>query len=360
MKKLVPAAVLAVAALTLVPASPAAAAPWDGNDIDFGLGNWEFSSSNFYVDDVYLVFPDTSSEYTDIWDGAAQTSITSAALSLSDEGVGCESDASIDQSIDGATGDLVLTCTVTNPTFVDAGLSIVAEIRVYAGSDLVRASLVITNTSDAPIDIDSVDYYTDFGSTGELFDYENQDDLVLPVPAAESSDFAPILNDADARWIVHWEEDDAPGGIVIGAGASEAPTSWIETSGDTYEYRIGAFTIPAGESRTTATFVNWHPQSLIDGDYANDGTDPDLLDASAAATVASMSEFASLSGRLATGLTAAEVVNWGPADVVVVPEPEPEPELAATGASDTAVLALAALVLLGAGSLVVARRRVRA
>lgn len=356
MKKIAPALALAIAGLTLLPATAAVAAPWDGNDITYDLGDWELYSNAFYLEDVDLVFPDTSTEYTDIWDGAAQTSISSASLGLTSQSVGCPSDADVDQSIDPATGDLVLTCTVTDTPFVDADLSIVMEIRIYQGSDLIRSSMAITNTSGVDATIDSVEYYTDFGSTGELFDYQNQDDLVLAVPAAENSDFAATLNSVDAQWIVHIESDDAPGGIIIGLGGSDAPGIWTETDGDEYYYELGSFTIPAGQTRYTATFLNWHPQSLIDGDYDNGGSDPDLLETSAAAIVSSMSEFASFSGRLAAGLPAgAEVVNWGAIAAA------PAPELAATGTTDAAALtaggAAAVLLLLGATLFAVSRRQ---
>jgi hypothetical protein len=337
-------------------AAPAHAAPWDGNDVVFGPGEWEVSHNNFKVDDVYLVFPDASTEYTDIWDTAGQTTIVSSALGV-DEEVYCENSADVDVEVEAGTGDLVFTCVASNAAFVAGELEVVSEIRVLEGGETVRFLTTITNVGDVEAVIDGVEYYTNFGSSGFLWNYENQSDDILPVPAPEDSDYAPQLNLAEAQWIVHWERDDAPGGIIIGQAGAPVSSSWTRASGDTYEFEVGEFSIPMGESRSVVTFVNWDPQTLIEGGYENFGRDPDLLNASADNVVAMMADFAALDGVLANGIDdLTTVVNWV-AEPVVEEEPEPEPELAETGPVDVVGLALAALVLLGVGAVVASRRR---
>ncbi|MDO9589781.1 MAG: LPXTG cell wall anchor domain-containing protein, partial [Microcella sp.] len=153
-------------------------------------------------------------------------------------------------------------------------------------------------------------------------------------------------------------EDDAPGGIIIGQAGASVPASWTETNGDEYYYGVGEFSIPVGESRSVVTFVNWDPQTLIEGDYDNSGNDPDLLNTSADNVVAAMADFAALDGVLANGIDdVSTVVNW---DAEPVVEEEPEPELADTGAADATAFGLAALVLFGTGIVLMIRRRATA
>lgn len=251
----------------------------------------------------------------------------------------------------------MLTCTAAATAFANAGLQVVSEIRVLAGGEIVRFLTTITNVGAAEATIDSVDLYTDFGSSGYLYDFENQAESSIVVPAEEIAPFETDLNAVGARWIVHWEEDDAPGGLVIGAGDSAAPAEWTDVDGDTYEAAVTSFAIPAGQSRAVLWFATWDPQTLIDGGYTNSSPAASLLNASADEIVAGMAQFTEITGVLASGLNpAVPLVNWGPVDVVEE-EPEEEPELAVTGAGDALALGLAAVVLLGLGIIFTIRRR---
>ncbi|MGX5682568.1 hypothetical protein [Schumannella luteola] len=341
------------AVLACATALPAAADPWDGSDIDFGLGEWDVDANSFTIDDVYLVFPDTSTEYTDIWDGMGYQSITSAGASLADEEVYCDPDSNVDVTVDSATGDLLITCAADNAAFVTAGLTVVSQYRVYAASDLIRVATWITNDNATDVDIDNVEFYTDFGSSGDLWNYQGQSDAVLPVPASEDSTSRDALNGAGAQWAVHFNEYDAPGGIAWGSGAAAAPATLSELSGDEYVAQVSSFTIPAGETRAVAYFALWNPATLITLDYTND-TDSGQVEA-ANDLVPAMAEFDSFSGRLTAGLEGVSVVNWGP----VTPVEPAKPQLAATGADATPAISagLALLVLGGIATLVAVRRR---
>lgn len=348
------AALGAAAALTVATAAPAFADPWDGNDIDFGLGKWAFYGSSLTIDDVDLVFPDTSTEYTDLWDGMGYIYLTSADAGLLGESLECEPDSAVDVSTDVATGDLLITCTASNALVTSSSLVANVEYRIYAASDLVRVSVELVNTGDLPITMDDVTFTTDFGSSGDLWNYQGQDDAILPVPASEDSTSMDALNAAGSRWMVHFETDDAPGGLAWGSANAAAPASLTELSGDYSEASVSPFAIPAGESRTVAYFALWNPATLISLDYTNE---PDNGQAEAAdALVPLMSEFDSFSGRLTAGLEGQQVVNWGPVTEAA------KPELAATGSAVAATPALAAGALLVGGALVLGygvRRRMR-
>lgn len=352
----------AVVAGTVLVAAPAHAAPWDGSDIVFGPGEWDANTFRFTIDDVRLVpstYPVDPTRLADVWDYAGQASITASGLGITDEPTGCEDAAQIDVGVEAGTGDLVYTCTSPRAAYSTAGLTVFGEIRVYAGGEIVRSLMRITNTTDAPVTIDEVEVETNFGSTGFLYDYDGQSDSVLAVPAPESgsTDYAAPLNTADAKWVVHWNEDDAPGGLIIGNSRASVVADWDRVVDDIYDASIGPFDIPAGASRTVLTFSTWAPQPLIAGNYTNNNPPAALLNESADAIVAQMAQFTELSGVQLVGIAdVAEVINWGPADEIVVPEPE-APELAETGAVDLGAAALAAVILGGLGALLIARRR---
>ncbi len=355
------AGIMAVAA-----AAPAHADPWDGSDIEFGLGDWDYTSTSVAMDDVYLLTGPDSSEYTDIWDGMGYTYIDSESAGLDFEGVECDPETTVDVSIEAASGDLVYTCTASNEAFATAGLVVDSEVRVYASSDLVRVATVITNDSDSDIVIDAVDFYTDFGSSGELWGYQGQSDAVLPVPAEEDDVTADALAAAGAQWAVHYEQSDAPGGVAWGAANAAAPASLTYLNGDEYAATVSAFTIPAGESRAVAYFALWNPALLIELDFTNE---PSQVQIDAAdALVTAMAEFDTFAGRLTSGLEGVDVVNW--AEIAPTPSPSPStdpqpapapeaPKLAATGSDDAAgIIGIAGLlVVLGAGVLALSIRR---
>ncbi|TXK17185.1 hypothetical protein [Homoserinibacter sp. GY 40078] len=348
--------------LTMAVAAPAQADPWDGDDIDYGLGIWGFYDGR--IEDVYLK-TSGEPEYTDIWDGMGQVFIAAADAGIDDELVDCPSDEATDVSIDDVTGDFLLTCTSEAGVFEDAGLTVKLEVRIYADSDLVRVSTTIENTTAEPVDIDGVGFYTDFGTSGSLWGYQGQDDAVLPVPADETEESGEALAAAGARWAVHYNDYDAPGGLAWGSAGASAPASLDYLDGDEYLAVVSGFTVPAGASRTVAYFALWNPQLLIDLGYTNDPSE--VQETAADALVPSMSEFDTFSGRLATGLS--NVVNWS----VVADEEEEEepaaapaaesedPELADTGVDDVALGlgAAALLALLGSAAIVVSRTRQR-
>ena len=345
------------AVMTVAFAAPAQADPWDGNDVEFGLGVWEYGHSDVSMYDVYLVTGQDpfDSEYTDIWDGMGYTTIYSTGAGIN-SGVNCDPSNTVDVSVDAATGDLLFTCISNNADFATGGVEVASEVRVYAASDLVRVATTITNITDADIDIDEVEFYTDFGSSGEIWGYQGQDDAILPVPAAEDMASTIALYDAGAQWAVHYNDSDAPGGVAWGNAAATAPAYVSDISGDYYEALVSGFTIPAGESRAVAYFAKWNPALLVELGYTN--TVSPIQAQAADALVLDMDELNTFSGRLTVGLEDVPVVNWGP--IVVAPAPAPEePKLAATGsdvASGTIGMA-GLLLLLGAGAVAVSVRR---
>lgn len=350
-------ATIAGTALALTATAPATAAPWDGQDFDFGYGqDWEFN--NFNLDDVNYAptvvdFTQPASNGnvgTDIWDGSLEMAVNSSTAGV-DEPYSCNQDSDIDIAMDG--DDLVIKCTTAWDAPTNSDVDIRGNIRLYGpDADLVRYVLEITNNSNADITDFYVMTMTDFGSSGDIWGYQNEDPAVLAVPASESDDNSEAINSTGSYWLVNYDGSDPSGSLAWGNENGSVLTELSETSSDIMYTTTEEFTVPAGETVYLAYFLGWDPEHLStvtyndDQRFANDAE----VEANGDAVVAKAQEFNTFSGRLVTGLEDANVVNWGPA---------PEEELADTGA-DTSSL-WAGLGLLVAGVAVVAvRRRVRA
>lgn len=348
-------AVLVVSGVTMI-ATPAHAAPWDGNDVPYPPGEWNADWNDFKLTDIALRLPDTTLVNTDIWDDAGVTRISSASLGLGNSSPNCASIAAVDvQNPEVATGDLVLSCANADQTIIDAGLDVEMEIRVLAGGEIVRFMTSITNASTSAVTIDQVRTWVNHGGVGQLWDYDKQADSILSVPTSDGTNNDDDLNVADARWIVHWHPIDAPASWVVGNDFSAVGGTWGAAIADDYNYLHDGFVIPAGETRRVAVFVVWSPDELLAGGWNGVDTVEAANNSSADAIVEKILAIRDLSGVYGNGIAdLSEVVNWGPAPVVADPE---EPELAATGAGDAASVVMLGMLLLVLGGVLVARRR---
>ena len=359
------AALVATTALTLGPVMAANAAPWDGGYVYFQHGEWEASGDGFNMQDVYLIDPANDStptvyEYTDLWDGFGQFSVSFDDWSTDDE-AGAASDSDIELTDDAATGDKVYSGPMTSSGMVwDGILDITGELRIFSAGDLVRQTFFVKNITSSPQTV-SFEFYTDFGSSGGLWNYQGQSDAILPVPADEDSVSAAALNGAGVQWMVHsdqtWDSPgtsdcDAPGAVAFGLTTADSPAT-IDLYGDEYYGIYNDVVIPAGATIALAMFGNWTPDLLLADSYSGSPCVATDIDAYADAATTAAAEFDSFSGRLTNGLTGFNVINWG--DLTT-----PEPELPNTGVDSAAVVgsvAVAVLALVGGGLVVMARRR---
>ena len=349
-------ALLAGSAIALSAAAPAHATSWDGSYFDFGLGqDWELD--NFYIEDVDLnttsvgfTQPSSDGEYTDIWDGGLRMSVTSATAGLSDDNYDCDNNSDINITDD--AGSLAIDCT-TDWSQPNDDVAIRGHIRIYGpDGDLIRYVLEITNNSTSAITDFTVETWTDFGSSGDIWGYQNVDESVLSLPANDSSGNAAAIEATDSNWIVNIDGNDPSGSLAWGNSTGSVDVALTETDDDTFYTDTDAFTVGAGETVYLAYFTGWDPTHLNTVGYNPGQFDSDAdAEANGDAVVTNSAEFNAFSGRLAAGLPdGANVINWGPA---------PDEDLADTGA-DTSSL-WAGLGLLIAGVAVVAvRRRSRA
>ena len=179
----------AVAAAVVLPAAPALALPWDGNDVPYPPGTWNPDWSDFKLTDISIQLPGGPLVVSDIWDDAGVTRITSSALGLSNDSPNCADAASVDvQNPEAATGDLVLSCPNADQLIIDAGLDVTMEIRVLAGGEVVRFMTSITNETGADVTIDQMQNWVNYGGVGLLWDYDGQDDSILTVPVSDGTD----------------------------------------------------------------------------------------------------------------------------------------------------------------------------
>lgn len=350
-------ALLAGTAIAVTATTPAHATTWSGNGFEFGLGEyWDFS--NFSMGDVRLgstavEFADNEDEesglYTDIWDGGLDIEVTSPTAGVDGGSYECSSDSDIEITV----GDNVdLQCTTDWADVTNEDVSIRGAIRIYGpDGDLVRMALAITNNSDEDITDFVVDTHTDWGTDGDIWDYQNYDEAVLAVPATEGNDNSAAIEETGSDWISTYSDGDAPGSLAWGSDAGSVDVALTETSSDEFYTESEEFTVRAGETAYLVYFLGWDPANLVEIAYGdNDFTDEgdDILAADAVADAAT--EFNEFSGRLNDGLEDANVLNWGP---------DPGPALADTGV-DASGIALGGALVLAAGVAVAIRRRARA
>lgn len=355
-------ATIAASAIALTAAAPAHATTWDGNAFQFGLGSsWELN--DFYIEDVYLgdssvpfTQPYDENIYTDIWDGGLKMFVTSPTLGLDAVEYNCNGVTDdIDITTDG--DDLSIDCLTDWNEPSDPDVSITGNIRIYGpDGDLVRYVLQITNNSASDVTDFELETTTDFGSSGDIWGYQNFDAGILGVPADENSDNSAALEDAGANWIVNYDGNDASGSLAWGtSGVVPVDVAVDETSSDTFYTRSDTFTVAAGETVYFAYFTGWNPQGLLDLGYTDGSRFPSQTESEADAdsVVALAAEFNDFTGRLTSGLPAgANVANWGTV-------PASDEDLAETGV-DASGIALGGALALATGVAVVVRRRARA
>lgn len=215
-------AVLAGSAIALSASPPAMAATWDGNYFDFGLGTeWELSSY-FKLSDVDMgtfalgfVQPAVTGIFTDIWDTGLTMSVVSPTDGINDTYDCTTNSSDIDLTTD--DDDLVITCLENWAVLPTPDVEVNGEIRIFGpNGDLVRYTLEIQNLSVSDITDFEVATYTNWGSDGDIWAYQNYDSAVLAVPAPDLSTNAAALQTVDSNWVVNYTDDDAPGSLAWG------------------------------------------------------------------------------------------------------------------------------------------------
>lgn len=359
-------ALLAGSAIALTAVAPAHAAPWNGSNFNFGLGNWRFY--NFKVDDVHLnstsvsfTQPNSGGTDTDIWDGGIKMYVTSATAGLDDENDDYYCDNNSDINITEDAGSLAIECTTdwSNPTNDDVAIR--GHIRIYGpDGDLIRYVLEITNNSASAITDFNVRTLTDFGTCGDIWGYQNVDEDILSLPAIASSGNAAAIETTDSNWLVNIDglcggvsvATDPSGSLAWGNSAGSVDVALTVTNGDRFTTDTDAFTVGAGKTVYLAYFTGWDPAHLNTLGYNPGRFDSDAeTEANGDVVVANSAEFNSFSGRLAAGLPdGANVINWAPA---------PDEDLADTGAETSSLWVGVGLLIAGV-AVVAVRRRSRA
>jgi LPXTG-motif cell wall-anchored protein len=351
MKRMVSASIAALGAIALavVPVTAANAVAWDGNNIVVGAGKYEPKYDKFGIGDTF-VWDTANSAWVenDIWDGAGELLI-SVDDWVDSETVQANAEADLDVTEEVASGDILVTATMSGSFLTDNELAVVGEMRFYAESNLVRNVYRITNTGASAATVD-FGFYTDWGSRGQIWSYQGQSDDILAVPALEDAASTTALADAGARWAVHNEGvEDAPGAMAWGNATGEVPSTIFEIDNDDWTVHIDDVTLAAGETIALAVFHNWTPELITSVGFT--------YDAGADAVTTLSAEFDSFSGRLTRGLEEDNVLNWGPVAAPVTPE---APALAATGTNGAALasaVAFGSFLLIAGGAVVLRRRR---
>ncbi|HLP23574.1 MAG TPA: hypothetical protein VK139_05990 [Microbacteriaceae bacterium] len=353
-------AVSAAAALTIVPAMAAHAAPWDGSTVEVGHSSWDAESDYLNANDADLI-GDGFDEYTDVLDTGLEAQISFDDWSSYDS-LATNVDADLDRVV-ADNGDVTLTGTASNSVLADNNLSAVSEQRYYVEGDLFRHAVTYTNVGTEAITVD-LGFYTDWGSSSSTVDggglraFQNSATSSLDLPVDEDEDAMAALNDASAMWATHGDECDAPGTMAWGDAGAEYSATVSEMSGDSWYVHIDDVTIEPGASATVVAFILWDPDTLFAANYNND----DCVSADqitwADGVAANSVEFDTFSGRLNVGLENANVINWTSSAPIPTPTPTPV-ALASTGVDASAMTAAGAIALslIAVAGLMLARRR---
>lgn len=287
-----------------------------------------------------FVQPAVTGIFTDIWDTGLTMSVVSPTVGINDTYDCTTNSSDIDLTTD--DDDLVITCLENWSVLPTPDVEVNGEIRIFGPNGaLVRYTLEIQNLSSSDITDFEVATYTNWGSDGDIWAYQNYDSAVLAVPAPDLSTNAAALQTVDSNWVVNYSDDDGSVNVDL-----------VETNSDTFRTRTDVFTVGAGETVHLVYFNGWDPATLIELGYVQFYAATGDEDLASAAVADAAEEFDSFSGRLTRGLPAdANVLNWAPA---------PDAEgLAATGSDNVSMWAGLALLVAGVAGRII-RRRVRA
>jgi hypothetical protein len=348
-KRSIVAATTVVGLSLALAATPAYAADFSGDQIDFG-SQYYFSDvlggnglKGAYPDDWQLgpdgnMFDEGMTVYGYTADGSAFDQVT------------CADPADLVTATD-ATGDQILTCDPYSVVTGDGTLDVVLEYRYYAAFSFVRLRAIITNSSGAPVNNALFDLYDDYYQDSETYlSFSNTAGLQTGSwPATTST----VLTDAD---LVYAFDDrtlslDSP---VVMTGRGLANSSVLpyldptflddEVAGNSEDDNNSYYRLPTLAPGQTVELALFH-KAFTWGATGNLSEDDTLAAINAA--WADKGIFDSFTGPLIAGIADPTIVlNWD--GVPVVAE---VPALAATGTgteTSALVLTTALLLLLGA------------
>lgn len=294
------------AALVLVIASPAAAAPWSSTQTISGT-EWGLSSTPAAIGQVR----DTAALLT-------STSQRFGVLTIDTFEAFCDTaTASVDT--DAATGDILVTCDAQESD--SFGLFVTPSYRLYAGGDLARLVYAIENRSLTDITVGDFflsDTYDDFGN------YLSSNGLTNG-----------ILSSTDTWIVTSGLADSTVAGSAWAVTGNAATVSSGTVSTGTTRHDFTAKTFATGSTTHVAAFVSiafpLSPYSSFE--------QQDAVLAAASEAV----QFDTFSGRLIAGLAhGTTVLNWGTVSTLGLGAPAPASTLPPTGPDGLTILALGA------------------
>lgn len=292
------------AALVLVIASPAAAAPWSSTQAISGT-EWGLSSAPSAIGQVR--------------DAAALLTSTSqrfGVLTIDTFEAFCDTATAVVDT-DAGTGDIVVTCDAQESD--SPGLFVTPSYRLYAGGDLARLFYEVENRSLSDITVGDFflsDTYDDFGN------YLSSNGLTNG-----------ILSSTDTWIVTSGLADSTVAGSAWAVTGNTATVSSGTVSTGTTRHDFTSTTFATGSTTHVAAFVSiafpLSPYSSFE--------QQDAVLAAASEAV----QFDDFSGRLIAGLSHGTVVlNWGTVSTLGLGAPAPAATLPATGPDAAMILAL--------------------
>lgn len=343
-------------------ATPAYAADFSGNTIDFGSQYYEFfrngtGVTGAFPDDFQLgrnspMFDEGMNVYGYTADGGAYDQVT------------CADPADLVTATDGS-GDQILTCDPDSVTTGDGTLDVVLEYRFYAAFSFIRMRAIITNSSDAPVNDALFDLYDNYYQDEETYlSFSNTAGLQTELWPATTPN---VVTDADLVYAFDDRSANQDSPVVMtGRGLANSSVlpfldstfSDLPVAGNGEDINNSYYRLPTLAAGQTVELALFHKAFTWD---ATDNTPEENTLTAINAAWAERGIFDSFSGPLIAGIQDPTIVlNWNavpvaaevPPVVPQVPPVVPEvPVLAATGTgteTSALVLTTALLLLLGA------------
>jgi len=349
-KRSIAAATTVVGLSLALAATPAYAADFDDDRINFGPSQYYYSEvlddngfNGAYPDD-WQAGPDE-----DMFDQGMLVYGYTADGSAFDQ-VTCADPADLVTATDG-TGDQILTCDLYPVATGDGTLNVVVEYRFYAAFSFVRMRAIITNSSGTPVNDALFDLFDDYYQDGETYlSFSNTAGLQTGAWPATTSN---VLTDADLVYAFddRTANEDAPV-VMTGRGLANSsvlpfldPTFVdLNVAGDGEDENNSYYRLPTLAPGQTVELALFHKAFT----WGATGNSPDVDTLAAInAAWADRGIFDSFSGPLIAGIADPTIVlNWNGVPVVA-----DVPSLAATGTgteTSALVLTTALLLLLGA------------
>ena len=212
------------------------------------------------------------------------------------------------KTVDGSNS-IYFSCDGNAADYVGLNHTIQKGVYFWEGGDKFRVDWKITNTSAAPLTL-SAKVRNNFGSNGTDSHYQfGNSTAATSQQWGDSDDDTTAIQNFEARWAAHYEEEDAPIGFAWGADAATNTGVVSDYNDDDLDIVYENLTIPANDFIYIAVYYAWPAATMVAANYTNSSTQPFSFVQEAATEIAAM-QASPTSEMTALIDDPARVINW--------------------------------------------------